>query len=345
MDLLPTAEQEEITASIATFLRAELPMTRVRELGAGSSSRDEVLWRKCAELGWFGLALADDVGGVGYGLAEEAMMFREIGRHLVPGPFLGTVLGARVATGAGARELAAEIIAGTVVVGLAQTNGAVTAGASLTAELSLYDAVDADLIVVATPDLVALYETSALSNVVVHECIDPLTRIATADAEGVATVAAVTAAADPLHLRGAVLVAAMASGVAEQARDLSAEHARTRVQFGKPIGVNQAVKHACTDMAVRAEAATCQTFFAALALGDRTPDAGFQVAAAKVVATNAAMLNARASVQIHGGIGFTWEHDAHLLAKRAHVLGVLFGDRREHLAQLLALPPAQRGRT
>jgi alkylation response protein AidB-like acyl-CoA dehydrogenase len=109
--------------------------------------------------------------------------------------------------------------------------------------------------------------------------------------------------------------------------------------------VNQAVKHSCTDMAVRAESATCQTFFAALALGESTPDAAFQVAAAKIVAGNAATMNARASVQIHGGLGFTWEHDAHLLAKRAHVLGVLFGDRREHLARLLALPPAQRGRT
>jgi len=343
MDLLPSAEQAEIAASIASFLGKELPMTRVRELGAQPSSRDAATWRTCAELGWFGLGLPEQAGGVGYGLAEEALLFREIGRFLAPGPFLATVLGARVAAAAGAHDLAAAIVAGSTVVGSAEADRSVAADSVLAADLDLYDAVDADLVLLATDAGAALYETSAFSNVVAHECIDPLTRVATARAEGVPAVVVVPSESEAVYRRGAVLVAAMACGLAEQARDLSAEHARTRVQFGKPIGVNQAVKHACTDMAVRAEAATCQTFYAALTLDGGSVDAPFHVASAKVVATNAATLNARAAVQVHGGMGFTWEHDAHLLVKRAHVVSVLFGDRREHLARLLALPPAQRG--
>ncbi|HET6951874.1 MAG TPA: acyl-CoA dehydrogenase family protein, partial [Acidimicrobiales bacterium] len=99
MDLLPTPEQEEIITSVAAFLGAELPMARLRELHGQGAPLEAGVWRQCAALGWFGLGLAESAGGVGYGLAEEALLFREIGRHLAPGPLLPTVLAARVAAG------------------------------------------------------------------------------------------------------------------------------------------------------------------------------------------------------------------------------------------------------
>jgi len=137
------------------------------------------------------------------------------------------------------------------------------------------------------------------------------------------------------------MVAAMLVGIAEATRDLSAEHAKTRVQFGRPIGVHQAIKHRCADMAVRAEAAGSQMLLAALCVESGRADATFQAAAAKVVATDAAVANAASTIQVHGGMGFTSEHDAHLFLERAHVLDHLLGDRRQHLARLVELPPAQ----
>ncbi len=320
MDLLPTPEQEEIVSSVATLLAAEMPMTRVRELHADDAGVDESVWASCAAQGWFGLGLPEAGGGVGYGLAEEALLFREIGRHLAPGPMLPTVLGARVATG----DLRARILDGTVRVALVERRN--------DGRADVYDHVGAELGLVVTAagaDLVALADVDCLTPVA---CIDPGTRLATAADVGTAPIASTD---EPIHARGAVLAAAMAAGVAEATRDLSAEHARTRVQFGKPIGVNQAIKHACTDMAVRCEAATSQVFLAALGIDVGLPDAAYQASAAKVVATDAAMRNARATIQVHGGMGFTWEHDAHLHLKRAHVLETILGDRRRHLAELM----------
>jgi alkylation response protein AidB-like acyl-CoA dehydrogenase len=118
------------------------------------------------------------------------------------------------------------------------------------------------------------------------------------------------------------------------------EYAEARVQFGQPIGAYQAVKHSCADMAIRAEAAASELFFAALAFEGARTDAAFQVSAAKVVAADAARCNAAANVQIHGGMGFTFEQDAHLYVKRSHVLEHAFGSSTYHLSRVLdAAPP------
>jgi alkylation response protein AidB-like acyl-CoA dehydrogenase len=274
-------------------------------------------------------------------LAEEALLFREIGRGLGPGPFLATCLGARVAAGAGSAELCASILRGGTVVGLAELPVGVNLADPLTTDVDLYDAVDVDLVLAVTPAAAALFEARALRSVESVECIDPSTRTGTARLDEARAVAAVTVDSDLVFLRGVVLSAAMLSGVAEAVRDMAAEHARSRIQFGKPIGVHQAVKHSCTNMALRAEAATCQTFLAAMTVEKGLPDAAFQASSAKIVATEAALHSARDNIQLHGGMGFTWEHDAHLMLKRAHVLSQIFGDRHQHLAQLIALPAAQ----
>jgi alkylation response protein AidB-like acyl-CoA dehydrogenase len=337
MDLLPTPEQDEIVSSVGAFLTAKLPMTRLRELQAEGAPVDDAVWRQCASLGWFGLGLDEAAGGVGYGLAEEALVFREIGRHLAPGPFLATVLAARVAS----RPQRDAILDGATRVALVDVRDATVTPDGVTGTVLLYDHPTAELGIVLVPAGAALVELTGFTELTPSPCLDPSTSVATARADELRPVAYVAAAADPVFTRGAVLAAAMASGIAEATRDLSAEHARSRVQFGRPIGVNQAIKHACTDMAVRAEAAATQTFFAAMTLDSQRPDAAFQASSAKLVATDAALENARTTIQVHGGLGFTWEHDAHLHLKRAHVLDQILGSRHYHLATLIDLPPAQ----
>ena len=123
MDLLPSEEQIQIASVVADFLRDQMPINAIRQRRSESSAVDASTWARCGELGWFGLGLPEVDGGVGYGLAEEVLLFRELGRQLAPGPFVSSVLGARVAARAGADDIAAAIVAGTVSVGLAEARG------------------------------------------------------------------------------------------------------------------------------------------------------------------------------------------------------------------------------
>jgi alkylation response protein AidB-like acyl-CoA dehydrogenase len=342
VDLLPTSEQLEIVAAAAAFVAKEHPLARIRELRDEPSAVDPRPWARSAELGWFALAVPEEQGGVGYTLAEEALLFREVGRGLAPGPFIATVLAARVALAAGAAEVATAIMAGEAMVALAQPVGAdAEIGAQVRGSFELIDAVGAPYVLAVGPDGAALVATEALGEIVATKSIDPAVRLAHVDVDGVPAVAFVPAEQEPAFLRGCVLASAMSSGIAEATRDMAAEYAKVRVQFAKPIGVNQAIKHRCADMAVRAEVAGSQVLFAALSVETARADAAFQVAAAKVVATDAAVANAGSNIQVHGGMGYTYEHDAHLYLKRAHVLDHMFGRSRSHLAHLIELPPAQ----
>jgi alkylation response protein AidB-like acyl-CoA dehydrogenase len=342
VDLLPSPDQLELVALAAKFFADQLPISRIRERRSEPAAITRKLWSAGAELGLVGVSAAEDIGGLGLGLDDEALLFREMGRHLVPGPFIASALGARVAARAGKPDLARAIVSGDVLVGLAQRRaGDHAGGPSLTGQFDLFDALGTDYLLLAGPPGAGLLETGALSDVRPLDCIDPGTRLATARADGVPIVSWVPAADEPVRLRGIVLASAMLVGIAEAVRDLSVEHAKNRVQFGRPIGVNQAIKHACVDMAVAAEAAKEQTLFAAISLGSGRADAEFQVLAANVVAARAAIGNAAGGIQVHGGMGYTDEHNAHLFLKRAHVLDQFFGTSRDSLAGLLGAEAAQ----
>jgi alkylation response protein AidB-like acyl-CoA dehydrogenase len=328
VDLLPSPEQAEITDSAHRFLAAEVPMTVVR----ASAERDGVdreLWARVAGLGWFGLGLDEAAGGVGYGLPEEVLLFREIGRFLAPGPFVATALAARVAAAAGATSTVADIVDGGAVVGLAEPVGATH---------RLLDATHADLVLTVDGTGAALTDREAWRDVEVAVCLDPTVELAYAlapDGPPIAQLAG-SAVAD----RGAVLTAAVLVGTAEATRDMSAQYAKDREQFGRPIGSFQAVKHRCADMAVRCEVTLDLTLYAALLTKAGSPDAALHVAAAKALAGEYAVANAFDNVQNHGGIGVTWEHDAHLFVKRANVAASTFGERTGQLAAVLAAPAA-----
>ena len=318
MDLLPTSEQDEIVGSIVSVIAGN------HTLGEPLT---DALWEAAVAQGWLGLGLEESLGGVGYSLAEEVLLFGELGRACVPGPFLATVLAARLAAEAGEAELAARLVGGEARVGLAERFDAERFSVLDSESASIALVIDGDRVVLVDLDGVALDSIPAF---------DTLVPVALAiDLDQAAPLA--TAPDGPALLRrGALLVAAMLAGMSKATTDQSVSYGIDREQFGQPVGGFQAVKHRCADMATRAEAATCQVFYAALALSDGRDDAEFHVHAARAVAARAAVDNAQVNVQNHGGIGFTWEHTAHRYVTRSRVYASALGTTHSHLGDALA---------
>lgn len=341
VDLLPSSDQAALVSTTAGYCRSQQPIRCIRERQDEATSMTGESWSAAAQLGLLGISVAEEVSGAGLGFDDEALAFCELGRALAPGPFVGSVLGAHIAAQSGGIKLATEIVTGGVTVGIAVTDDVRISGESVSASLRLIDSVGADFVVVSDIEGAGLVRTADLDEVVPVDCIDPGSRLATAVANGVRVVHWVPAAVAPVRLHGLLLVAAFQVGIAQATMELAVEYAKTRIQFGRPIGVNQAVKHRCADMAVCCDAARQQTLYAAVSLADGGPDAQFQVLAAKTVAGAAALDNASAAIQVLGGIGFTWEHDVHLYLKRNHVLEQIFGPPRLRLAELLAQKAVQ----
>ncbi|MFF5010477.1 acyl-CoA dehydrogenase family protein [Streptomyces phaeochromogenes] len=342
MDLLPTEEQLELLGLAREFLTGQQPIPTLRARVDEPCAVDREQWAAGSEIGLLTLGLDVSHGGSGRPLEDEALLFRELGRQLAPGPYLAATLGARVAALCGDADLATRIGSGRTLVGLAELRGDGAIGPDgIKGTFDLVDAVDCDHLLVVTAHGAGLFAAPDPGQAEVIPSIDPGTRLATTTLETTEMSQWLPAAAESLQARAMVLNAAMLAGVAEASTELATEHAKNRVQFGKPIGVNQAVKHACVDMAVRAEAAMVQTLFAAVSVGSAHPDARFQLLAAKSVAGRAAIANGAACIQLHGGMGFTDEHDAHLYLKRAHVLNHLLAEPTDVLAELLAQGAAQ----
>ena len=335
MNLLPDEEQTQLLDAAVAFLRQEAPVEggQTAERARGRMGRG--FWTEIAELGWIGLGLDEAHGGVGYSLAEEVLFFREFGRHLVSPTILGAVLGARLAAIAGKADLAGAILAGKAVVAVSVGVSGAKVGPTVDGRYQVFDAEDADYALFCDAGGAALIPVAALVDARKGECLDERLTLSTVSLAAVAAVAFVPASQEDLFQRGAVLSAAMLAGMAEASRDISVEYAKTRQQFGQAIGGFQAIKHYCADMAVRCEAATSQVFHAALSVRDGTPQAPLDAAAAKAFSGAVAVENARISVQVHGGMGFTEQMTPHLYVKRTQVLDQLFGDRRAHLAAVL----------
>jgi alkylation response protein AidB-like acyl-CoA dehydrogenase len=327
MDLMTTAEQDEIASTVAAYLAARLPVVgRGRDHVTRGPEIDDDVWRECAELGWLSLGLPEHAGGVGYSLVEEMLLFRELGRAVAPGPFLPGVLAAHLAAAAGDLPLTASIASGEVRVALGTPVGEAIVGPLVTADLSLVHTDGADYVIVCDDRLAALLPAGDCR----IEAIDPVDgSIATGRGrvEGAAATLTVGADVEPVLLRGLVLAAAAATGVAAAVLDLAVAHAGERVQFGKPIGTYQAIKHRCADMKVAVDGADAQAGYAAVAVRDRLEGAATEAAIAKYVADEAARTNGEGAVQIHGAMGFTSEALPHRYVYRAHLLGRCFGSR------------------
>jgi alkylation response protein AidB-like acyl-CoA dehydrogenase len=314
-DLLLNNDEEMIANAARAYLSSELPIERLRP-NAPSVDLQKVRASIC-ELGWIGVGLPESVGGSGLGLVEETLIQRECGYYLASPSILATVLGAHVAHHAGKADLAADMIAGKTAAALAIP----TCPELRDSPCPVYacDWNGSDPLLVWNDDGMGLIDADAFLEAEPDECLDDSVTLHEGKLSIDRAQCWVGAEQQPLGLRAQVLLAARLVGLAGHACDLSIEYAKVREQFGKPIGSFQAVKHRCADMGVRVRLSWYQTSLASLKVQTGAADAPLQVAAAKLVAAQAAYENGRAGIQIHGGIGFQSECDAHWFLKRAFI--------------------------
>lgn len=336
MDLLPSEDQRDLIAAASEFLADRMPIEDIRARDGQPSAVDPDAWREGADLGLLTLGLGEEHGGSGRFLDDEVLLFATLGEQLATGPYLASTLAARVAAQCGDSELTGRIGGGSAMVGLAELRGDGSIGPEgVKGTFDLIDCVGASHALIVTESGAAIVEVDQFPDLEPIESSDPGTRLATSTVTAGQTLLWLPSTVDPIWLRAVVLSAASLAGLANAVTRMATEHAKLRVQFGRPIGVNQAIKHACADMAVAADAAMSQTVFAAVCLQSGRADARFHALAAKVVASRAAVDSAGVNIQVHGGMGYTYEHNAHLFLKRAHVLRHLFGEPTDVLAELL----------
>jgi alkylation response protein AidB-like acyl-CoA dehydrogenase len=338
MDLLPSEEQTQIVDTIRDFLAGEAPVNRLREYGA-IGNPDAALWPKLGELGFIGLGVAENAGGVGLSAAEDMLIFREYGRHLVSPGIFGLVLGAQLAAVTGNEALRDSLMSGSAAVGLANARGPITiTDGAITGEFHLFESDAAPWVLLALPQGCAILRRSDFDGISLVNSTDSVLVLERASLRNVMPVNWADEEEHALYCRALVLLGAYAVGIGEGARDMAVEYAKVREQFGKPIGSFQAIKHICADMAIRSEAALCQASFAALVYAEASPDRAFHATASKIVATDTALKNTAASIQVHGAFGFTAEANAHHYLKRAHVTDLLWGSLREQRERVLSFP-------
>ncbi len=338
------------------FFAGECPMEEVRRLMETETAHDPALWSKMVEQGYTGIIFPEECGGIGLGKVELILLMEEAGRALLPGPLFSTVALAgsfldAVATSEQKKRYLSPICRGEARSSVAMLEAGASwdpadvqmSGASgkLTGEkLFVPDAMVADFLIVVARDGVFLVDAGAAGMEVQPMQAMDLTRkvcsvrFSSTPAERLGSTAGLARALD---VAATALVAEMV-GEMQRTLDLTVEYAKTRKQFGKPIGMFQAVQHQCADMYLETESARSAAYYAAWALEENTPDAAVAVSIAKMYASDAARTVGNRGIQIHGGMGFTWENDLHLYYRRAKASETSFGDstfHRERIARLV----------
>ena len=371
-------EQELLRNTARKFFENECPSDTVRRLMETPEGINAELWKKLAEQGWLGLIYPEQYDGMALGLVDLVVLMEEMGRAVAPGPYFSTVLLGGLAileagNDAQKKEWLPRIAAGDKRVALAWMEPSAQlgpAGVTLTAvekggkytlsgtKLFVHDAHTADALVVAArtrpgagADGVSLFllpkGTKGLE-VTLLPTMDQtrkLCEVACADVTvgADALLGAAGAGWAPLARvldRATVALCAEMCGGAQKVLDMTVEYAKIRQAFGRPIGSYQGVKHRAADMLVDVENSKSITYYAAWALDEGSPEAPLAVSMAKAYVSDAFRRVAAAGIQLHGGIGFTWEHDLHLYFKRAKGSEFTFGDathHRERVAQLVNL--------
>jgi len=317
MYLAPDGDEVEIANAAAGFLADAMPIDRLHS--PNSADMGGELRQALGEMGWFALAISEDRGGSGLSAVEHALFFREVGRQCGPVDALVQALAASLVQDG---ELRSAIVAGNCGVALIVADGDA---------FRLIGAQDATHGLLASPDKASLFALDGV-NATDRPALDPANSLRiVADLPLPVEEASGTC----IWQLGQLGTAAMLVGLSEAALELIVEYAKVREAFGRPIGAYQAVRHPCADMAVCLEAARAQLWFAATALKESRSDAPAHLDAAKHLANEVAMSNSDWNIQLHGGIGVTDEHNAHLLLKHAMLLTRLFGSKRTLLRQLL----------
>ncbi len=331
MDFELNEDQEALAEGVAALCAGRFDIETVRLMATDGLDRGR--WVELAETGVFSLTRSESDGGSGMGWAEAVVVFEQLGRALVPGPLTATTLTAALAAtdDADYAEIADGAAQGDIVVGTQERSEG-------RCYVEFPDWIDGLVI----SDDEGLWwvdgaSLGVLDAVPAVRPLDPLTPVsAVTELPQGHRIADAETAGEWRH-RGALLTAALQLGLAVGATDLAVEYAKQREQFGKPIGAFQAVKHRCADMITRVEVLRAAVYAAGTTLdGKGVDDPAHSVAVAKVLASSTAAACGKDSVQVHGGMGYTWEVDAHLFLKRAWVHDPAFG-AGDHYAEQLAL--------
>jgi alkylation response protein AidB-like acyl-CoA dehydrogenase len=328
-----TDDQQAIKRTANELLAARFKPERVREL-AEAGSYDEDVWKEMSELGWAGIFIDEDHGGQGLGIVELVILMEELGYALAPVPFLSNA-----AAGLALQFAGTDAQKERWLPGIASGEARGTVGVLRDGEARLVpDADSAEVIVLISPDgSTAVVEASA-AEVEPFEAMDRTRRFARVRADGGESLGGDHfAAAD----RIATALSAETVGVAQKAMEMAVDYARERKQFGRPIGSYQAVSHPCAQMLLEVEGSRSAAYYAGWC-ADAEPDSLPAAASmAKAYSSDAGWRVCGASLQVHGGIGFTWEHDLHFYLKRARTNAMLFGSAREHRERVAGLTLGQ----
>ena len=368
MNFAFTEEQEELRKTVRAFLEAKSSEEAVREQMETDNGFDDAVWAQMGEqMGLQGLAIPEEFGGSGYGYVELGIVLEEMGRSLLCAPFFSTVVlaaNALILSGDDAAKQAhlPGIAAGTTkaTVAFTEPNGKwdesgieaiADADGKITGTKSfVLDGNTADLIIVAAKtaagtSLFAVAGDAAGLTKTALSTMDQTRKQAKLDLDGVQGTLIGTNGGGWATLQGmldlaAVGLAAEQVGGAQMVLDMAVEYAKVRVQFGRPIGSFQAIKHKCADMLLEVESAKSAAYYGMWCAAEMNDELASTASLAKAYCSEAYFHAAAENIQIHGGIGFTWEHPAHLYFKRAKSSELLFGDptfHREQLAQRIGI--------
>ena len=342
-----TDEQRALQATVRDFIGDKFPLAAVRQVYDDEQNDGDPaeLWKSVGEQGWLAVLIPEEYDGLGLGLLDAAVLARCWGEGCVPGPFLPTLIAAEAIRLGGSPEQQKEwlpkVAAGEAKMTLAQGGRVTQSGGKITGEVGYVDyAHVADAIVVAA-DGGALFLVDASDPTVTVTPLDTLDRsgrLTKVRLDGTVAQPLPSAVLPDVLDRGAVLTANDLAGIARVAFTRTVDYDKTREQFGKAVGSFQAIKHTLADLHVAVTMAEHAGLYAAHALDAQLPDASLAVSVAKAKASDAARDTTAAMIQFHGGIGYTWEHDAHLFFKRAKRLEYAYGDaatHRERIARLV----------
>jgi len=370
-----TQEQEELRASVRRFLADRAPIAAVRELMETTDGVDASVWRQAGDqLGLQGIAIPEEYGGAGFSFAEQAIVLEELGAALYGGPYLASAVLAATAVLASPDQDARKaylpgIASGATIATLAFTEedgswepDAIRLTASPAQDSSadgwqldgrksfVLDGHTANLILVVarTGDSLSLFAVPADANGLTRTALptlDQTRKLARLDFTAVPATLVGSVGDGSAVLSRTLDVAAIAQaaeqlGGAQRALDMAVEYAKVRHQFGRPIGSFQAIKHRCADLLLEVESLRSAVQYAAAAVAEDSAEVPVVASLVKAYASDVYFHVAAENIQIHGGIGFTWEHDAHLYFKRAKASELFLGDasyHREHLATRIGL--------
>ena len=311
MDFSFTPEQEMLREQAREYL-ASYDGDRVAELADGDAGWDPASWAELEQLGWLGVSVAEEQGGAGLGFVEEAVIVEELGRALYPGPYLTTV----AALPALDERRTADVVAG-------KARWSVAFGDNVP------DAAIVDHVLLVEDDSATAVTNFHVEPLPTMDSTRRLGRISGGDREQL------NGDGELVRLRAAALAAVEAVGIAQRVLELGIGYTSTREQFGKKIGVYQAVSHPLADTYVETELARSLAYWAAWSIATGAEDAAVAAASAKAYASETAVAACERSIQVHGGIGFTWEHVLHRYYKRAQWIDA-FGGHAARQRELVA---------